>query len=127
MSEADEPRAAIELAMAHEELRQRQETFNQRKSQDRTWFRVRVAMSCVSIVAILLIGYICAYIVFHAANFPDGTVTLAAAGLVADILATMLAVWRLVLGKGPQELGPLDRPTASQGRDADASFRRQVN
>lgn len=98
----------IELAFAHERLRQRQETFNQIKVQDARWFVMRLTMGWISVAVIVFITVACSYIILDAAQFPATAVTFASAGLLVDVLATMLAIWKLVLGKGPQPLAPLE-------------------
>lgn len=49
----------IDIAFAHERLRQRQETFNQIKAQDARWFVMRLTMGWVSVAVIVFITIVC--------------------------------------------------------------------
>jgi hypothetical protein len=95
------------VARDTELLRQMQETFDQRKSQDRRWFNLRYAMGWVAVGLLPLICVISAYIIFNHSGFDSTTVALASGALLVDSLALVAAVWRLVLGKGPENLGPV--------------------
>jgi len=100
----------IAIARAQEELRQGRETFDQRKAQDRRWFAMRLAMGWVALVVLPAIGALAAWMLFNHDSFPAVTVTLATSVLLVDIVGLVIAVWRVVLGSGPQALEPVLTP-----------------
>lgn len=98
---------ALLVAEGSERLRQMQETFDQRKSQDRRWFNLRHAMGWVAVVLLPVICGVSAFIILDHGAFDTGTVVFAGGALFVDSLALVAAVWRLVLGKGPENLRPI--------------------
>jgi hypothetical protein len=72
-------------------------------------------MGWVSVAVIIFIIVVCSYIIFDSSQFSNAAVTLASGGLLVDVLATMLAIWKLVMGKGPQQLTPYD--TSQESND----------
>lgn len=109
---ATEPAAAflgeeIELLRAQEQLRQQRETFDQHKRQDSRWFLLKLVMGWASVVLLPGIGFICGYVIFNYQDFSSATVTAATVALLVDTLGLVMSVWRLVLGKGPDQLKPL--------------------
>lgn len=97
----------LAVAEASEHLRQTQETFDQLKSQDRRWFNLRHAMGWVAVVLLPVICGVSAFVIFDHSAFDNGTVVFASGALFVDSLALVAAVWRLVLGKGPENLRPI--------------------
>ncbi len=87
-------------------LKQEQEAFalNQRHQAD--WFRLRLIMAYTSLIATLLIAGVLAYIVFHADRFSLATVTAATGGLVFDLLAAGVSMWKLVVSSAMAPLAP---------------------
>jgi len=111
---------AVVLAQAEERLRQERELFDQRKSQDRKTFVLRLAMGWTAVVLLLAICALCGYVVLHNEDFASGTVTAATSALLVEALGLVVAVWRGTLGKGPAELGPTTSttlPVAAPGPD----------
>lgn len=105
----------LAVAQATERLRQAQETFDQLKSQDRRWFNLRHAMGWVAVILLPVICGVSAFVIFNHGAFDSGTVAFASGALFVDSLALVAAVWRLVLGKGPENLRPIESSDA-QGR-----------
>lgn len=96
----------IEVSLAQEGLRQQQEAFNQVKKHDSLWFAMRLTMGWLAVGVIIVVVFVCSYIILNAADFDRVVVTLAAAALLVDVLATMLAIWKIVLGPAQQDLAP---------------------
>lgn len=67
---------------------------------------MRLTMGWLSVGVIILVVILCSYVMLRAADFDRAVVTIAAAALLVDVLATMLAIWKIVLGPGQQELAP---------------------
>lgn len=97
----------IKLLEAQEQLRQRRETFDQRRRQDSRWFLLKLVMGWTSVVLLPGIGVTCGYVIFNFHDFEPATVTAATAALLVDTLGLVLSVWRLVLGKGHDPLQPI--------------------
>jgi uncharacterized membrane protein YqjE len=100
---------AVTIAEAQEMLRQRAETFDQVKAQDRKWFLLRLMMGWTAVVLLPLFGIVCLLMLLHHNEFTSETVTVAATALLVDILGVVLTVWKVVLGNGPTKLGPVTR------------------
>ncbi|GGO63136.1 hypothetical protein [Nonomuraea cavernae] len=104
----------IELLRAQEQLRQMQETFDQRKRQDGRWFLLKLVMGWTSVVLLPGIAFTSGWVIFNHQNFSSTTVAAVTAALLVDTLGLVLSVWRLVLGKGPDPLQPIgDTPVLS--------------
>lgn len=101
----------IALARAAETLRQERETFDQRKAQDRRWHVQRLAMGWMAFAALPFIAAVCGWVIFNHEDFTPATVSLAAAALLVDTLGLVGAVWRGILGKGPEPLAPVASQT----------------
>jgi cytochrome c biogenesis protein CcdA len=106
---ATEVEATIVIARAQEQLRQERETFDQKKRQDGRWFLLRLAMGWSAVVLLPAIGGVSGWVIANHPNFAAGTVTLAASALFVDSIGLVLAVWRIVLGTGPEGLVPVTR------------------
>lgn len=98
----------IELLREQEQLRQQRETFDQRKRQDSRWFLLKLVMGWASVVLLPGIGFTCGYVIFNHTEFTSATVTAATAALFVDTLGLIISVWRLVLGRGPDPLQPIE-------------------
>ena len=97
----------ISLARAAESLRQQSETFDQRKAQDRRWHVQRLAMGWMAFAALPSIAFVCGWVIFNYEDFSAGTVTAASTALLVDTFGVVAAVWRSVVGKGPEPLAPV--------------------
>jgi hypothetical protein len=104
---ASEVDATIGIARSQERLRQERETFDQKKRQDSRWFLLRLAMGWSAVVLLPAIGGISGWVIASHSHFSAGTVTLASSALFVDSLGLILAVWRIVLGVGPEDLVPV--------------------
>ena len=87
----------IEIERAMEQLRQEREVFEQRKGQEGRWFFLRLTMGYASVVLLVAVIAICAFILFYANKFPDFTVQAAGAALFADVVGLFIGVWKIVL------------------------------
>lgn len=111
---ATEVEATIVIARAQEQLRQERETFDQKKGQDGLWFALRLAMGWSAVVLLPMIGGVSGWVIAHHTAFAGSTVTLAASSLFVDSIGLVLAVWRIVLGAGPEGLVPVTRQTVTR-------------
>jgi hypothetical protein len=103
----------VAISQAEERMRQERETFNQRQKQDRWWFRVRISMACVAMVLLPSLGLLCAWIALHHSEYSAPVGSLAAAGLVQEILGLLAAIWKLAFGSGPKALEPVTPPVTA--------------
>lgn len=85
------------LMRLDEQLRQEREVFDQRKAQDERWFTLRLRMGYMAAVLLPLFMVVTSYIIFNSDRFPPSVVALSATALLADVLGTILSVWKLVL------------------------------
>jgi len=102
----------IALEQLQEHLRQVRETFDQRKSQDAWWFKLRLAMGVMAVVLVPTFMLVCTWIIVNHTAFDQLVVVAASGGLFADILGMILSVWRISLGRGPEPLAPVVHPTS---------------
>ncbi|MGW1529271.1 hypothetical protein [Streptomyces sp. NPDC001588] len=107
MAELD--KTTLSLMAAQEQLRQEQETFNQIKEQDAKWFRLRLAMGYVAAFLLPLICALCTWILVNHKDFTSGTVSAATVTLLVDTAGLVFSVYKVVLNKGPQSLGPITK------------------
>src|ERR1700759_2009643 len=89
------PAAPIAVRRALEQLRQEQETFNQRKQQDSRWFQLRMAMGCLAVLIVPSIVAICVLLLTDPHQDP-AVKGLAASTLLVDIAGLVGAVWKVV-------------------------------
>lgn len=99
------------LMRLEEQLRQEREIFDQRKIQGERWFSLRLCMGYMAVLLLPLFMCITAYIIFNSENFPPEVVNLSAAALLADVLGTILSVWKLVLS--PDSISKVEPVTNS--------------
>jgi hypothetical protein len=112
MSEA---RDAALLAQLNERLRQERELFNQKKVQDRRVFALWVTMGWTAVVLLIAICAFAGYIIVNHGEFSEATVTAATSALLVEALGLVVAVWRVAMGKGPEELAPITQPAEEDG------------
>jgi hypothetical protein len=79
-----------------ERLRQERETFDQHKAHENRWFRLRIVMGYSSVVLLLAIIAISAYILFNYSSFSNTVVTTAGAALFVDTLGLVISIWKIV-------------------------------
>jgi hypothetical protein len=101
---------AVALAMANERLRQERETFDQRKEQDRRWFKLRMAMGWLAVVLLPLLAAAAFYVLYNNAEFTAATVTAAGAALFVDVVGLVISIWKVVLGQSPKTFEPVTEP-----------------
>lgn len=100
----------IEFERASEQLRQERESFNQQKKQNNLWFCLRLVMGYSSVVILLIIAGVSAYIIAHSERFDSKIVLSASIGMIGDIVGLMISVWKVVLN--PQtfkEISPVTK------------------
>lgn len=68
---------AVRIEQATERLRQESETFNQRKSHEERWFKLRLSMGYASVVLLPTIVAICSFILYKHESFPSSVLTAA--------------------------------------------------
>ncbi|HEX5257765.1 MAG TPA: hypothetical protein VFW35_03160 [Sphingomicrobium sp.] len=93
-------------ARASERLRQERETFDQLKSHDRCWFRLRLAAATILIAALIAVLVVAAHVVLSPASYSSGAVVLAAVLLLADIACLAGGVCLVVVRDGQSRLSP---------------------
>ena len=91
---------AVRIEQATERLRQESETFNQRKSHEERWFKLRLSMGYASVVLLPAVVVICSYVLYMNDHFPATVLTAAGSALFVDVVGLMLAVWKIVLNPG---------------------------
>jgi GAF domain-containing protein len=106
---SDRQHAAVALARAQEQLRQEKEAFDQLKHQNKRWFVVRLVMAWIAVFLLPAIMIVCASVLLRGDHFTPTTVELSAAALFTDILGLVIAVWKIVLGAGPEQLRPITK------------------
>jgi len=82
---------------AQERFRQEHETFELHKKHQQRWFTLQLILGYASIVVMAVIMAVCAYVVLRPDLFKAEVVNLAVVGLLADTVALMISVWRIVL------------------------------
>jgi hypothetical protein len=101
-----ETRDALVIAQLSERLRQEQELFDQRKAQDKRQFLLWMVMGWTAVMLFIAICAFCGFVVLNFHHFSSGTVTAATSALLVEALGLVIAVWKIVLGKGPRDLEP---------------------
>lgn len=96
-------------ARRDEQLRQEREAFDENQRQVQSWARLRQSMGWTALVALVILCAVSIYVLISHAEFPEGAIAAAAATVFVQTLALIAAVWRVVLGTGPQPLVPLTR------------------
>ena len=87
----------FDTEIARERLRQEQETFNQRKRQDRQWFVLKLVMGFFAVILLATVLVISFYILINNDKFPAAVVISAGGALFVDILGLIISVWKIVL------------------------------
>jgi hypothetical protein len=96
-----------------ERLRQRRETFDQRRDHDERWFSLRIAMGWTALIVMPVICGPAAFVIFNYDQFHARVIALASAALVTA-LGLFGAAWRLVLGNAPPALTPVADPVVEE-------------
>jgi hypothetical protein len=102
--------AAADLARLEERLRQQQETFDQKKTQDQMFFYLRMVIGVVAIVLFVAICAFCGYVLLNSRDFPAATTTAATTTLLVEALGIVGGIWKVIFGEGPKELEPVTPP-----------------
>lgn len=95
---APEIKTALLLSV-EEDLRQKRETFNQRKKQEAYWFALKLSMGCTAAVLLPAIAIGCGVVLLRN-DFSPAVVNYAGAALFVEVLGLLVAVWKLVLNPG---------------------------
>lgn len=103
----DEQKNYLSAKFQNEKLRQVKETFEQRKSQEKLWFKLRLFVGYSSILIIIGVFAVSSYALYFNDKF-SSTITYSAAGaLFVDMMALVATVWKMVLSpKFITELNP---------------------
>jgi hypothetical protein len=88
---------SVRLRRAGEQLRQEREIFEQRKSQEARWFRLRLCMGYSSVALLAIVLIVASSILWNHSVFPNAVVISAGIALFTDILTLLLGVWKIVL------------------------------
>ncbi|HAT1514764.1 TPA: hypothetical protein I8W54_003135 [Morganella morganii] len=96
---------------AAEQLRQERETFDQAKKHDQWWFVLRLVMGGASVVLLISVMVISAYILFNTIYFPTTVVNAAGIALFVDVLGMLIGVWKIALN--PSSTSKLQPTTQS--------------
>lgn len=100
----------VVLERAMERLRQERETFNQHKTHEDRWFRLRLVMGYASVMLLSVVMVVSSYILLNNKLFPSGVVTAAGAALFVDVLGLLIGVWKIALNPNfLAKLGPVTR------------------
>ena len=92
---------------ADERLRQERETFDQLKSHDAWWFRLRLLTGMVAISALIFVLFVAASVVLSPSRYIPTTVVLAAVAILADIAGLVGTMCLFVLREGSGHLRPI--------------------
>jgi hypothetical protein len=76
---------------------------------------LRLAMGWTAVGVLPFVDGICGWMIFHHQSFTRGTITAATTALLVDTLGLVGTVWRIVLGKGPESLGPITSTPRGRG------------
>ena len=82
---------------AAEQLRQERETFELNKRHADQWFGLQLRMGYCGLVMLAGLAATCVLIILSHKNYPTAVVDWAAAVLAGDIVALLVATWKLVL------------------------------
>lgn len=120
MTESKDPaQISVDYETALEQLRQERETFELRKKHESSWFLLRLIMGYLSVFLLPSVAIFCGYIILNQAKFGTTIATLAAGALLTDIVALIIAVWKVVLQSGSIErLKPVTTRRKPQPKDA---------
>lgn len=103
---------AVRIEQATERLRQESETFNQRKSHEERWFKLRLSMGYASVVLLPTVVVICTFIFYNHEDYTGSVLTAAGSAFFVDVVGLMLAVWKIVLNPGSvTKLDPVSADT----------------
>ena len=89
--------APILIERAAEQLRQEQEVFEQRRSQESRWFYLRLVMGYSAVVLLVAVMAVASYVLLNNDQFHTSVVSAAGAALFLDVLGLLVAVWKIVL------------------------------
>ncbi len=89
--------APILIERAAEQLRQEQEVFEQRRSQESRWFYLRLVMGYSAVVLLVSVMAVASYVLLNNDQFQTSVVSAAGAALFLDVLGLLVAVWKIVL------------------------------
>ncbi len=87
----------VMLERATEQLRQERAAFNQRRIHEGRWFILRLVMGYASVLLLVALGVVAAYIVMGPEKHSEVVLNLAAAALFCDIVGLIVAVWKVAL------------------------------
>ncbi len=102
------------MTRAAEQLRQEKAAFDQAKLQDGLWFSLKLVMGFSAVLVVVGIFCFGAYVALHQDEYGPAVARIAMGTLLAELLAAMVGIWRLVLS--PKTLAPLKPVTGARSR-----------
>jgi hypothetical protein len=90
----------VSNAQLQERLRQERETFDQHKTHENQWFKLRLVMGAVAVILVPSIIVICVFVFLNHAVLPTAIVASASGALFVDVVGLVIAVWKVVLSPG---------------------------
>ncbi|MAU99136.1 MAG: hypothetical protein CMP81_25185 [Fulvimarina sp.] len=88
-------------------MRQESETFEERRHQSRGWFRLKLAVGITSIIVLMTVLFLCAYVILTPSKFPPGVYWVSVVGLLGDLLGISTLAWKVILAPDSgHTLGP---------------------
>ena len=109
----------IDFARATEMLRQERDAFDQQKTQEHTWFILRVVMGYSAIVLLGAITIVSTLILVNNKDFPP-TVVVAAGTSLVDVLGLLIGVWKIGLNTNLiTKLSPVTQVRLTKGQVID--------
>ena len=97
MTDDKERTIAIALLEFEETLRQKRETFDQRRQQDARWFNLRLTMGFMATFLLPVVAFVMLLIMSFHERFPSSVVVWAGGVLFADVVGLLIAIWKFVL------------------------------
>jgi hypothetical protein len=82
---------------ADEQLRQEREVFEQSKSQEARWFRLRLVIGYSSVAILVCILIIASCVLYYHDKFPSFAVNSATVALFTDVIGSVFGVWKFAL------------------------------
>ena len=87
---------AVTIIETEERLRQKRETFDQRKKQEARWFTLQLLMGYIAAFLLPAIAVACAIVIFRNQNFDTFVTRAASATLFVDVVGVLVTVWKVV-------------------------------
>jgi hypothetical protein len=104
--------STIAIQKAIERTRQEKEIFEQRLTQERRWFYLRLTMGYVVVALLPTIACISGYILLNPAGYSSSTLSMAGAALFVDVFGLVAGMFKVVMPpQNAKELTPVTEAT----------------